>query len=96
MFLWRRVEAVVAITAPILLGRVPRRQCPAVVAEHDPLEQIGNLWPASRCRTRPLLARIAWTLSHSSRLDDGWMFRLVPLILVPQLTEVGPVAEEFV
>ena len=62
---------VVAVAPAILLGRVPRREGQAIVAEHDALEQIGNLGPRCVARTRPFVSRIAWTLSHSSRLIMG-------------------------
>ena len=41
VFLGVALRHVVTVAPAILLGRVPRRQCAAIVAEHDALEQIG-------------------------------------------------------
>lgn len=45
VFLGVALGHVVPVAPTILLGGVPRRQRAPVVAEHDALEQIGNLGP---------------------------------------------------
>lgn len=59
MLLGVPLRHVVPVPTAILLGRVPRRQCPAIVAEHDALEQKRHGRP--RCIAAHLLP--LWLLS---------------------------------
>ena len=96
MLLGVPLRHVVAVAPAVLLGRVPRRQCPAIVAEHDALEQIRHGCP-SRVASHPAIGgqdRVNAIPQFAA--DDGRVLRLVPLVLVPQFAKVGPVAEELV
>ena len=87
---------VVAVATPVLLGRMPRRQCPAVVAEHDPLEQIRHGRPCCIAAYSAIGGQDRMNAIPQFAADDGLVFCLVPLLFVPQLTKVSPIAEELV
>lgn len=96
MFLGVPLGHVVTVAPAILLGGVPRRQCAPVVAEHDALEQIGNLGPRRVAPHSAIRLQDCVDAVPQFAADDGRMLGLVPLVLVPQLAEVGAVAQELV
>ena len=96
MLLGVTLRHVVPVPTAILLGRVPRRQCSTIVAEYDALEQIRHGCPRCVAAHPAIGGQDRVDAVPQFAADDGWMFGLVPLILVPQLTKVGSVAEELV
>lgn len=87
---------VVAVATPVLLGRVPRRQRAPIVAEHDPLEQIRHGRPRCIAAHPAIGGQDRMDAVPQFAADDRRMFGLVPLLLVPQLAKLCPVAEELV
>ena len=96
VFLGVALGHVVPVAPAILLGGVPRGQCTAVVAEHDALEQIGNLGPRRVAPHPAIRLQDRVDAVPQFATDDRRVFGLVPLILVPQLAKVSPVAQELV
>ncbi|KRH78602.1 hypothetical protein FERRO_15930 [Ferrovum sp. JA12] len=87
---------VVAVAATVLLGGVKRRQGATVVAEHDALEQVRHRRPGGVAANPTVGGEDGVHLVPQLSVDDRWMLGLVPLLLVAQFTEVGPVVEQLV
>ena len=87
---------VVAVETPVLLAREPGRECAAVTALDEPLQQerhpgAGGVAPHPRVFVEDRLGGIPETLLH-----DGWVLPRIPLVAMPDLAQVHPVAQDLV
>ena len=73
---------------------MPGRQRPAIVAEHDALEQIGHGRPRGVAADPAVGGQDGVSLIPQLPVDDRRMLGRLPLLLVAQFAEVGAVVEE--
>jgi hypothetical protein len=87
---------IVAVESPVLLAGEPGRECTAVTALDEPLQQerhpgAGVIGPHPRVFGQDCLGGVPETTLH-----DRWVLARVPLVTVPDLAEVDPVAQDLV